>query len=65
MMVASVPSDALEETPDRLVSALRRELVRQASVPRSDLIVTETAGRWNVSGPVDIDALAHVARTAE
>lgn len=45
-------------------TALRRELIRQARRADTGLIVTETAGRWNVSGPVDVDALAVAAVSA-
>lgn len=49
------------DAPDRAATAIRREFVRQARRAEAGLIVTETAGRWNVSGPVDVEALAAAA----
>gem|GEM_PF-6565701 len=45
-------------------TAIRREFIRQGRRSDTGLIVTETAGRWNISGPVDIDALAAAAVSA-
>jgi hypothetical protein len=55
-------SNGTETNP--AATAIRREFIRQGRRSDTGLIVTETAGRWNVSGPVDIDALAAAAMSA-
>lgn len=42
----------------RIAEALRFELERQGEDPESQLIVNDVAGSLNVSGPVDLEALA-------
>jgi len=54
--------DGAEMNP--AATAIRREFIRQGRRSDTGLIVTETAGRWNISGPVDIDALAAAAVSA-
>jgi hypothetical protein len=54
--------EGAEMTP--AATAIRRKFIRQGRRSDTGLIVTGTAGRWNVSGPVDIDALAAAAVSA-